>query len=142
MDCLTAAPFTLRSIEASPAGRAAMLILAFAVVSLASASANAGEVLLSCWGTVELIQQGKQVNPVDERASITVAVDIPNKSLTINGMKWTIAGNASDETVVGMDPDKGSVTLNRITGAVSVHFIEYSGLKKFYGECKPAQKLF
>ena len=119
-----------------------MLVLAFAIVPVASASAKADEVLLSCWGTVELIQQGKQVNPVDERASITVAVDVPNRTLTINGVKWTIGGSASDETVVGMDPDKGSVTLNRITGAVSVHFIEYSGLKKFYGECKPAQKLF
>jgi hypothetical protein len=25
---------------------------------------------------------------------------------------------------------------------VSVHFIEYNGLKIFHGECKPAQKLF
>jgi hypothetical protein len=60
----------------------------------------------------------------------------------INGVSWPIAGDASRETIVSMDPDKGSVTLNRITGAVSAHFIEYNGLKKFYGVCKPAQKLF
>jgi hypothetical protein len=60
----------------------------------------------------------------------------------INGVSWRIAGDASRETIVSMDPDKGSVTLNRITGVVNAHFIEYSGLKKFYGVCKPAQKLF
>jgi hypothetical protein len=100
------------------------------------------EVLLSCWGTVELIQQSKQVNPVDERSSLGVAVDIAKKTVTINGVSWPIAGDASRETIVSMDPDKGSITLNRVTGAISAHFIEYNGLKKFYGECKPAQKLF
>jgi len=117
-----------------------LMILAFALV--ASNEARAEEVLLSCWGTVELIQQGKQVNPADERSSLVVAVDVAKKTLAINGSKWSIAGDASGATIVSMDPDKGSVTLNRLTGAVSAHFIEHNGLKKFYGECKPAQKLF
>jgi hypothetical protein len=48
---------------------------------------------------------------------------------------------------VGRDhPDRGREprgrSLNRITGAINVHFIEYTGLRKFYGVCKPAQKLF
>ena len=60
----------------------------------------------------------------------------------INGVGWSIAGDVSRDTIVSMDPDKGSFTLNRITGAVNVHFVEYTGLKKFYGVCKPAQKLF
>jgi hypothetical protein len=120
----------------------ALAIVIYAVALIASGSASANEVLLSRWGTVEPIQQGKQVNPVDERCSLAIAVDIAKKTITINGVKWTIAGDASRETVVSMDPDKGSVTLNRLTGAVSAHFIEYNGLKKFYGECKPAQKLF
>ena len=109
---------------------------------IASGNAKAEEAVLSCWGTVELIQQGRQVNPVDEKSSIAVAVDTTGKTIMINGVSWPIAGDASRETIVSMDPDKGSVTLNRITGAVSAHFIEYNGLKKFYGECKPAKKLF
>jgi hypothetical protein len=109
---------------------------------LASSSARAEDVLLSCWGTVELIQQGRQVNPLDEKSSIAVAVDIAKKTITINDATWLIAGDASGETIVSMAKDKGSLTLNRVTGAVSVHFIEYSGLRKFYGVCKPAQKLF
>jgi hypothetical protein len=108
----------------------ALTILAFAFALIASGNAKAEEVLLSCWGTVELIQQSKQVNPVDERSSLGVAVDIAKKTVTINGVSWPMAGDASLETIVSMDPDKGSVTLNRITGAISAHFIEYNGLKK------------
>jgi hypothetical protein len=88
------------------------------------------------------MQQGRQVNVPDERSSIVVAVDVAKKTLTANGVTWTLTGDASRETIVGMDPDKGSVSLNRITGAVNVHFIELNGLKKFHGECKLAQKLF
>jgi hypothetical protein len=120
----------------------ALTILAFAFSLIAFGEAQAEELLLSCWGTVELIQQSKQVNPVDERSSLAVAVDIAKKTVTMNGVSWPITGDASRETIVSMDPDKGSVTLNRITGAINAHFIEYNGLKKFYGECKPAQKLF
>ncbi|SRR6266851_4224149 len=120
----------------------ALTILAFAFALIAFGEAQAEELLLSCWGTVELIQQSKQVNPVDERSSLAVAVDIAKKTVTMNGVSWSITGDASRETIVSMDPDKGSVTLNRITGAINAHFIEYNGLKKFYGECKPAQKLF
>jgi hypothetical protein len=116
----------------------AISVLGLALI--ASNGARAEDVLLSCWGTVELIQQGKQVNVQDERSSIAVAVDVAKKTVTINGISWSIS-DVSRETIVVMD-DKGSVSLNRITGAVNVHFIELNGLKKFYGECKPAQKLF
>jgi hypothetical protein len=120
----------------------ALAVSALTLALIASGNAKAEEVLLSCWGTVELIQQSKLVNPVDERSSLGVAVDIAKKTVTINGVSWPMAGDASLETIVSMDPDKGSVTLNRITGAISAHFIEYNGLKRFYGECKPARKLF
>jgi hypothetical protein len=118
------------------------LIFCGTIALAAPSRAGAEEVLLSCWGTVELIQQGKQVNPLEERSSIAVAVNIGNKTITINGVRWLIAGDGSADVIVSMDPDKGSVSLNRITGAVNVHFIEPIGLKKFYGECKPARKLF
>jgi hypothetical protein len=120
----------------------ALKAVALAFGMVAASAAHAEEVLLSCWGTVEVIQQGKQVNPVDEKYSIAVAVDIAKKTITIDGVRWPITGDASRETIVAMAPDKGSATLNRITGAVNVHFIEQTALKKFYGECKPAQKLF
>lgn len=105
-------------------------------------SADAAQVSLSCWGEVELMQQGKQVNPIGEKSSIALAVDIARKIITIDGVEWPIFGDASRETIVSLDPNKGSLTLNRTTGSISVHFIQLDGLKKFYGECKPAQKLF
>jgi hypothetical protein len=74
--------------------------------------------------------------------SIAVAVDLAKKIITIDGVGWPITGDASRETIVAMAPDKGSATLNRITGALNAHFIQNTGLKKFYGECKPAQKFF
>ena len=88
------------------------------------------------------MQQGKLVNPQNERSSVSLVVDLAKKTLAVNGVVWAIAGDASRDTIVGMDMDKGSVSLNRITGSINVHFIELNGLKKFYGECKPAQKLF
>jgi len=117
-------------------------LLAALLALLIPNSAQAEQVLLSCRGTVELMQQGKQVNPKDEKSSIAVGVDITRKMITINDVEWPIFGKTSGETIVSMDPDKGSLTLNRVTGAISAHFIQFDGLKKFYGECKPAQKLF
>ena len=118
------------------------IALGCCLIAISVSTARAGEILLSCWGTVELMQARKQVNPPDERSSVSAVVDLAKKSIAINGISWTINGDASHETIVGMDIDKGSVSLNRITGAINVHFIELNGLKKFYGECKPAQKLF
>lgn len=117
-------------------------ILFIVMLITAPSETKAAEVLLSCWGTVELMQAGKRVNPPNERYSVSVVVDVAKKTIAVNGVGWSIAGDASRETIVGMDSDKGSATLNRITGAVIVNFIEIDGLKKFYGECKPAQKLF
>jgi hypothetical protein len=71
------------------------LTLAALLAVLANSNAEAEQVLLSCWGTVELIQQGKQVNPIDEKSSIVVAVDIGRKIITINDVQWPISGDAS-----------------------------------------------
>jgi hypothetical protein len=89
-----------------------------------------------------LIQKGKPDNPPDEKSSMAVAVNIAKKTITIDGAKWLITGDRSDEVIVSIDPGKGTVMLNRITGTVNVHLIEPTGLKKFYGECRSTRKLF
>jgi len=116
--------------------------LAVALALAAPNGARAEEVLLSCRGTSELIQQGKPDNPPDEKSSIVVAVDIARKTITINGVKWPITGDRSDDVIVSIDPGKGTIMLNRVTGTVNVRVIESTGLKKFYGECKSTRKLF
>jgi hypothetical protein len=108
----------------------------------ANGGAEAEQLLFSCWGTVELIQQGKQINPINENSSIAVVVDTARNLIIINDVEWPIYGDTSRETIVSMDPNRGSLTFNRITGMISVHFIEPTGLNKFHGECKPAHKLF
>jgi hypothetical protein len=99
-------------------------------------------VLLSCWGTVELIEGGQQVNPRGEKTSVSIAVDVANKILTIDDVQWPISGDTSRSVIVSVDKNRGNATLNRITGAVDIHFIESDMLRIFIGECKPAQKLF
>ena len=116
--------------------------LAVALALAAPNGARAEEVLLSCRGTSELIQQGKPDNPPDEKSSIAVAVDMARKTITINGVKWPITGDRSDDVIVSIDPGKGTIMLNRVTGTVNVRVIESTGLKKFYGECKSTRKLF
>ncbi len=117
-------------------------ILAAASVSAAPGGAKAEQVLLSCRGTSELIQQGKPDAPPDSNASMSVAVDIAKKTLTIDGVKWPITGDRSADVIASIDPARGTIMLNRVTGSVNVHSNEAAGLKKFYGDCKTGRKLF
>ena len=49
--------------------------------------AGSGSVLLLCQGTVALLEGGQQVNPRDEKMSVAVAVDLGDRSLTIDGYR-------------------------------------------------------
>jgi mannose/fructose/N-acetylgalactosamine-specific phosphotransferase system component IIC len=118
------------------------LILAIAFGLIACGEVRPDAVLLSCWGTVELIEGGQQVNPRGEKTSVSIAVDVANKILTIDDVQWPISGDTSRSVIVSVDKNRGNATLNRITGAVDIHFIESDMLRIFIGECKPAQKLF
>jgi hypothetical protein len=82
------------------------LTLAALLGLFANDNAEAAQVSLSCWGIVELIQQGKQVNPVGEKSSIALAVDVSRKVITIDEVEWPIFGEASRETIVSLDPNK------------------------------------
>jgi hypothetical protein len=86
------------------------------------------DVALSCWGTVALIVGGQQVNPKNEEYAISIAVDITKKTMRIDDVEWPIFGDVSRTVIVALAPNRGTATLNRVTGAVSVHFIESDGL--------------
>jgi hypothetical protein len=117
--------------------------LAVALILAAPNCARAEEVQLSCRGTSELIPTGKPDNPPDEKpSSIAIAVDLAKKTINVDGVKWLITGDRSNDVIVSMDPGKGTVMLNRITGTVNVRSIESTGTKKFYGDCKLTRKLF
>jgi hypothetical protein len=102
-----------------------------------------GDASLSCWGTVEVIEGGKQINEKNEQYSMSISVDLTKRLLTINDNdQWSIVGDVSRNTITANDESGGIGSLNRVTGAVNIHFIQDRGTKTFRGVCKPAQKLF
>jgi len=107
------------------------------LVSTASET-HADIITLSCWGTVELIQGGEQVNPKGEKSSLAVKIDLAAKTFGVDDETWPILGDPSETVIVSMNEWRGSATLNRISGAISVHFLDY-GLRIFRGVCKPAE---
>ncbi len=116
------------------------LIIASSFVS--SLKADSDGLLLSCAGTVVLMQEGRQANPSDEKSSVSLRIDLERRSLKIDDREpWPIVSDLSDTIVVSMAEDKGSATLNRVTGAVSIHLMEF-GLRLFTGSCNRAEKLF
>jgi hypothetical protein len=120
-------------------------ILALAFLSLAGSAARGSEpVQLSCAGKMTAT-----VRDVSEDYTISLTVDLTAKTVTAGSYGTVpILDGIDGDTVVFM-ANKGAThglssgTLNRITGAVSVHVITLTdGLYKFYGVCKRAQKLF
>ena len=88
------------------------------------------------------MQEGRQANPSDEKSSVSLRIDLERRSLKIDDREpWPIVSDLSDTIVVSMAEDKGSATLNRVTGAVSIHLMEF-GLRLFTGSCNRAEKLF
>jgi hypothetical protein len=120
----------------------ALKAVALAFGMVAASGAHAEEVLLSCWGTIEVIRQGKQVNPLDEKYFDFCRGGYCQENYND---RWSYLANPWRHFTgndCGHGPGQRCATLNRITGAANVHFIEQTAPKKFYGECKPAQKLF
>jgi hypothetical protein len=122
------------------------LTLAALLTTLANSNAEAEQVLLSCWGTVGRFQQGKQINPKDEKHSIVVAVDIARKIVTVDDVEWKIfdGGGSKEKLSAAEGHTGGTLVLNRITGAITVQqfLVEPTRIENFSGKCKPAQRLF
>jgi hypothetical protein len=124
---------------------AAVLALAFGLSACFDARTDA--VILSCWGTSRLVPtvpEGKQpIEQKDDNYSVSIAVDIAKKNLKINDdQAWPIKGDALGTVVAYSGGEKGSATLNRVTGSVNFNAFSERGAQVFNGVCKPAQKLF
>ena len=122
-------------------------VLALTVCQIACEEARADAVFLSCWGTSRLVPTvpaGKQaIEEKDESYPVSITVDIANKTLTISDDEpWPIKGDTSGTVILSIGEDKGSATLNRVTGSVAFHTFSNRGVQVFNGVCKPAQKLF
>jgi len=119
-------------------------ISATIAVLLTSFTFGADTLTFSCEGELVLLAGGRQVNPAHERSIMVTKVNLPTREITVDTVIFPIPefADMNHDTIVAMDPDKGSVTFNRISGSLSVHFITPEGLKTFYGKCHPAKPLF
>jgi hypothetical protein len=89
-----------------------------------------------------LLQGGRQTNPENEQISIALSVDVAEKSIKIDDRQpWPILSDPSETVIVSMEKGEGSMTLNRITGAATIHIMG-DGLSIFHGECKSKERLF
>ena len=100
------------------------------------------DTVLACRGTVALILGGQQTNPKDEPKSLVVVLNLYRQTMKVDdGLEWPLSGDTSRDVLVAMSPNAGSVTLNRVTGAASIHRI-VDGLEIFTGTCVKAQRVF
>jgi hypothetical protein len=111
-------------------------------LSLAGCDILSGNTVFSCWGTVEVTLEGKQINEHNQPYSIAVLVNIEKKMLTVNEEQIPIIGNPSTTEIIANDDNKGKVFLNRITGEISAYLIEINNFKTFHGKCEPAKRMF
>ena len=124
---------------ASPSVPLAVLALAFSLIAPVEAKADA--VLLSCKGTGTTFWNGQRDGPPD-KATLSIAVDIGNNSLTVDQNTYPIQSVSGNVIIAG---DASShVELDRVSGEVTVdwtpHGVKVSSF--FYGHCEPARKLF
>jgi hypothetical protein len=124
-------------------GVAALLAVAFAIGS-GESRASANPVLLSCGGKMTAT-----IRDTSEDYTIALTIDLDARTVTVGSYGTVpILGDPNGDTVAFMTDKKNiygvsTGTINRLTGVASVHITTLTdGLYKFYGICKPAQKLF
>ena len=119
---------------------AVLLGAAFAVAN-GQSHASTKPVQLSCTGTM-------RKTPVQSDYTVALTIDFDEKTVTVGSYSpIPIMSDVNDNTVVFMTnerarPGVSTGTINRLTGAASVHIISLNGLLIFNGICKPAQRLF
>jgi hypothetical protein len=121
----------------------AFLAMALALVLALPGCMDTAPVTVACSGTLHGGPDGALP------WTFSVVVDTEKKVVTVgNYLPAPIAGDASKDTIVFMAAQPSSDeygfssgTLNRITGAASMHIMN-GGPRVFNGTCKPATKLF
>jgi hypothetical protein len=121
-------------------------VIALIFVLVCAGACTEEPVALACSETLRQIQAG--VSSLAEPWTFVLTVDTDKKIVTVEKYEPVpIAGDASKTTVVFMASPATNIygvssgTLNRLTGAASIHIID-DGLRIIDGICKPAQKLF
>jgi hypothetical protein len=113
--------------------------------------AQAEPVHLTCEGEMHLIDANGEAAEKYEYA-LSLAIDQRAGTATVDtyqAIAIPSKADSSGDTLMFMaNPKPGSTTgvsggtLNRRTGKTSIHIITGDGLRKFYGICQPAKRLF
>jgi hypothetical protein len=103
--------------------------MALALVLAFTGCKDPQQVTLACSGTLRVLQGG--VSSPEEPWTLSLAVNTEKKSVTVGSYEPTpVFGDASKDTIVFMmaslanNYGVSTGTLNRITGAVSVHIFD------------------
>ena len=121
--------------------------IAYLRAAALTSSALAEPAHLACSGKLRVVNAGGVT--IADKYDLSLAIDMNARSVTVDSYEPVkIMGDAKGDTMVFM-ADPGTIagvstgTLNRITGAASIHVISpIDGLRIFEGTCKQAQKLF
>ena len=128
--------------QGAPQWRILITVLVVLGVGASVAAWWGSDTVLACRGTVALILGGQQTNPKDEPKSLVVVLNLYRQTVKVDdGSEWPLSGDTSRDVLVAMSPNAGSATLNRVTGAASIHRI-VDGLEIFTGTCVKAQRVF
>ena len=117
------------------------------LAAMLASTAQAEPTHLACRGELRVINAGGVTTA--DKYDLSLAIDMNARSVTVDSYEPVkFLGDIKGDTVVFM-ADPGTIagvstgTLNRITGAASIHIISpMEGLRIFEGTCKQAQKLF
>jgi hypothetical protein len=120
-------------------------ILATGLMSITVCVASAEPVHLACVGEVRL--QNASGETVDHD-TLSVVIDQTAGTVTVGSRAPVQIMSKPDADALVFQARPGSRegvstgTIDRFTGASSIHIIRSDGLYKFYGQCRPAQRLF
>jgi hypothetical protein len=119
-------------------------ILVTVIVAATGIALAAEPLRLACEGEARL--QNANGETIDKDV-LSVTIDLVAKTVTVGSRGAVpIVSNPDADTEVFTEPGSregvSTGTLNRFTGAASIHIIRTDGLYNFFGTCKPAGKLF
>ena len=101
------------------------------------------EVMLSCSGTVAVVADGRQTNPIGEKSSHSIAINLARGTFKVDDSNgWQITSGTLGDIIVAIANNVGSATLNRVSGAASIHLLGSDGLRVFSGKCENVRRLF
>ena len=114
-----------------------------ATMLVASSIVQAQPILLSCEGEMRVVARN-----VSEKTTLSLKIDAGKVQVGSSWGSSAISSKPDQDTMIfgkSLEPTFGEPTgaVNRLTGETSIYILTLTdGVYRYYGYCKPAQKLF